>query len=170
MASLNSEGLNLEIRNPFRICLKIEEKQENLCRDGRSQDLPGTYWLENNSVLTKTPKAPDIFVNCVPLLCWLLQVYLRKSALKVWIACQYNCTLLVIWFSCVPVVFQCPDRHQHTVYAFRWSGSGISSMPLVCMSPKRHVLSNLNGLLKPSFHLEIQMFSSCCTVKHNLFP
>jgi hypothetical protein len=29
--------------NHLSICLKTEEKQENLCRDGRSRDLPDTH-------------------------------------------------------------------------------------------------------------------------------
>jgi hypothetical protein len=34
---------NLELGNHLNICFKTEEIQENLCRDGRSQDLPDTY-------------------------------------------------------------------------------------------------------------------------------
>jgi hypothetical protein len=35
--------MTLEPGNHLRICLKTEEKQDNLCRDGRSQDLPDAY-------------------------------------------------------------------------------------------------------------------------------
>jgi hypothetical protein len=34
---------NLELGNHLSICLKTEENQENLCRDGRSQDLRDAY-------------------------------------------------------------------------------------------------------------------------------
>jgi hypothetical protein len=36
---------NFELGNHLSICLKTEENQENLCRDGRSRDLPDAYWL-----------------------------------------------------------------------------------------------------------------------------
>jgi hypothetical protein len=36
---------NSELGNHLSICLKTEENQENLCRDGRPQDLPDAYWL-----------------------------------------------------------------------------------------------------------------------------
>lgn len=145
VTSLNSEGLNLETGNPCRICLKTEEKEENLCQDGRSQGLPYTYWLETNSAITKTPKAPNISVTWEPLLCWHLQVYLRYRSLIIWIECQYNCTLLVIWFDCIPVVLRCPAVIS-APYVYWWSSSGINWMPLMRMSPKQHCAHDFQWL------------------------
>jgi hypothetical protein len=42
-----------ELGNHLRICLKTEENQEYLCRDGRSQGLPVTHWLLASSPANK---------------------------------------------------------------------------------------------------------------------
>jgi hypothetical protein len=40
----------LEFGNHLSICLKTEENQENLCRDGRSQDLPDANEASLNNI------------------------------------------------------------------------------------------------------------------------
>jgi hypothetical protein len=69
---------NLEFGNHLSICLKTEENQENLCRDGRSQDLSAdAYWLLANSPANKNCRVREnlgqgIFFNfCLPD-CWLV--------------------------------------------------------------------------------------------------
>jgi hypothetical protein len=46
---------NLELVNHLDICLKTEGNQENLCRVGRSQNLPDAHWLlASNSANKRT--------------------------------------------------------------------------------------------------------------------
>jgi hypothetical protein len=54
-------SINSELGNHLSICLKTEENQENLCRDGRSQDLPDAYWLLS---LCLSPSSKDCLRNC----------------------------------------------------------------------------------------------------------
>jgi hypothetical protein len=52
-AAWEASSSNLELGNRLSIYLKTEENQENLFLDGRSQDLPGAYWLLASSQAAK---------------------------------------------------------------------------------------------------------------------
>jgi hypothetical protein len=69
---------------------ETEENQENLCRDGRSQDLPDTHWLLASSLANRTVgRFPSVSLACVVIalliLCFTrhVQQYMDK-----WITCQ----------------------------------------------------------------------------------
>jgi hypothetical protein len=59
-----------------------EKPQENLCRDGRSQDLPDTHWLIASGPANRTVgRFPNVFLGCV-LIALLLTLFTRHVHVK----------------------------------------------------------------------------------------
>jgi hypothetical protein len=53
VAAWEARSSNLEIEKNLSIYLRMEGIQENLCRVGRSRDLPGAHWLLAGSPATE---------------------------------------------------------------------------------------------------------------------